>query len=91
MLVWLPSLTLSSTPVTVTVCRVSQSLELKLRLSETLASPASLRLRFTDTLFNGSELSFTVKVAEVPVSLTVTLSAETTKIAVSSSVSVILC
>ena len=85
------SATSSSAPVTVTVFRVFQSLELKLRLSETPNSSEPFKPRLTDTLLVGSEFNFTVKVEVVPVSLTVTLSAETTRLAVSSSVSVRLC
>ena len=85
------SATSSSAPVTVTVFTVFLSLELKLRLSETLNSSESFKPRLTVTLLTGSEFNFTVKVEVVPASLTATLSAETTRLAVSSSVSVMVC
>src|ERR1035441_5965014 len=66
-----PSITRSSTPVTVTVCGVFQLLVVNVRLAgETVPSVKSLDDRLSVTLAIGWLESATVKVAVVPDSLT---------------------
>ena len=46
---WFPSTAASSTPVTVTVCAVSQLAEVKVRVDVTVASPVSFDVRMMTT------------------------------------------
>ena len=90
-LVWLPSTASSSTPVTVTVCGVSQSVAVNVRLAGfTVASPVSLLDISRTTSVLASALSTTVKVSVPPVSLTVAFDLDTVKPVSSSSVVVTL-
>ena len=66
-----PSMMLSSTPVTVTVCGVSQLPFVKVRALVTVASPVSLEERESTTSEVGCALRTTVNVSVVPVSATV--------------------
>ena len=75
--VWLPSIKLSSAPVTVTVCAVSQSLLEKVNCAgATVASPVSADETLSTTSEEGWASSTTVKVAVDPPSETVTLALE---------------
>ena len=70
--IWLSSFKASSTPVTVTVCVVFQLLEVKVSVAlSTVASPVSLLITETTTLFVGCAASFTVKVSVVAASVTI--------------------
>ena len=62
----------SSTPVTVTVCGVSQSAGVNVKVSVTVASPVSVDSSVSTTFERGSAVSTTVKVSVVPFSLTMT-------------------
>ena len=78
----------SSTPLTVTVCVVSQLPVVKVRLAgDAVAAPVSSEETPTVTFALGCVASFTVKVS-LPASPTVRLEALTTRFAVSLSVTV---
>ena len=62
----------SSTPVTVTVCGVSQSAGVNVKVSVTVASPVSVDSSVSMTFERGSAISTTVKVSVVPFSSTIT-------------------
>ena len=80
----------SFTPLTVTVCVVSQSAVVKVRLAgDAVAAPVSSEETATVTLPLGCVASFTVKVP-LPASPTVSEEALTTRFAVSSSVTLTL-
>ena len=65
-------MTLSSTPVTVTVCAESQSPVVNVKLAgETVASPVSPEVTSITTLPTGCTSNTTVKVAVPPASVTV--------------------
>ena len=65
-----PSMMLSFTPVTVTVCAEFQFAGVKVRVPVTVASPVSLDVMLSTTLDAGCALRTTVKVSVVPDSLT---------------------
>ena len=65
-----PSMMLSSTPVTVTVCAVFQLAFVKVRALVTVASPVSLDEIAKTTSESGCAFRTTVKVSVVPVSAT---------------------
>ena len=65
-----PSTRLSSTPVTVTVCGVSQLAFVNVRVLVTVASPVSLEDIAKTTSDDGWALRTTVNVSVVPVSAT---------------------
>ena len=67
----MPSMRLSSTPLTVTVCAEFQFPEVKVRVAgDTVASPVSPDVIEITTFEAGCALSTTVKVSVVPVSAT---------------------
>ena len=66
----MPSMRLSSTPVTVTVCAEFQFAEVKVSALVTVASPVSPEVIERTTSEVGPALSTTVKVSVVPVSAT---------------------
>ena len=68
--VMVPSMRLSSTPVTVTVCAEFQFAEVKVSALVTVASPVSPEVIERTTSEVGPALSTTVKVSVVPVSAT---------------------
>ena len=68
--VCVPSMMLSSTPVTVTVCAEFQFAEVKVSELVTVASPVSADEIDNTTFDAGCALSTTVKVSVVPVSAT---------------------
>ena len=65
-----PSIMLSSTPVTVTVCGVSQSATVKVRLAGTVASPVSSDVIVRTTSEVGSASRTIVNVSVLPDSST---------------------
>ena len=90
--IWLPSMLSSSSPVTVTVCGVSQSVGVKTSgrggEAETVASPVSLLDTVTVTFVAGSASSTTRIPSVVPPSLTTVLPLVSVRVkpAISSSV-----
>ena len=82
----LPSIILSSTPVTVTVCALSQLPFVNVKFAaDTVASPVSPDVTLITTSLSGCASNTTVKVAVVPVSATVAVVVLNVKPAVSSS------
>ena len=91
LVVWLPSDAESSTPVTVTVCGVSQFDEVKVSAAgETVVSPVSALDSENTTLPVGSESRTTVNVAVVSFSDTAAVVPDRVNPAVSSSTTVTL-
>ena len=68
--VMVPSMMLSSTPVTVTVCGVSQSAAVKVTLAGTVASPVSSDVIVRTTSEVGSASRTTVNMSVLPDSST---------------------
>ena len=68
--VMVPSMMLSSTPVTVTVCGVSQSAAVKVTLAGTVASPVSSDVIVRTTSEVGSASRTTVNISVLPDSST---------------------
>ena len=83
----LPSIILSSTPVTVTVCALFQFAFVNVKLdADTVASPVSPDVTLITTSLSGCAPNTTVKVAVLPPSVTVPEIAPNVKAAVSLSV-----
>ena len=87
--VWLPSTAVSSTPVTVTVCALSQFESVNVSCAgDTVASPVSEPVTSMTTLAVGLAPKTAVKVASAPASVTRTSARESVRAAVSTSVTV---
>jgi len=85
-----PSMMLSFTPVTVTVCAEFQFPEVKVSGLFTVASPVSLDVILSTTFEAGWAFSTTVKVSVVPVSATLVDPPDSTTVKPATSLSVVV-
>ena len=88
--VMVPSMMLSFTPVTVTVCAEFQFPEVKVSGLFTVASPVSLDVMLITTFEAGWAFSTTVKVSVVPVSATLVDPPDSTTVKPATSLSVVV-